>query len=152
MFDMFSVQCSPFYDEWQYVSHLSSLTWVHYILPFPFLLFAAFQYFTFLFIRFDISSEHFDSSPEPHVLLALLHPSPNLIVFQLIRIAVVMVACFHEYNSLLMSDDNFDDTDENLDDEDDYHLLHSFLEVTPPSVLFDIRQPEQQVPAHDNND
>ena len=149
---MFSVQCSPFYDEWQCVSHLSSLTWVHYILPFPILFFAVFQYFTSLFIRFDISSEHFDSSPEPHVLLALLHPSPNLIVFQLIRIAVVMVACFHEYNSLLMSDDNFDDTDENLDDEDDYHLLHSFLEVTPPSVLLDIRQPKQKIPAHDSND
>ena len=51
-----------------------------------------------------------------------------------------------------MFDDNFDDTDENLDDEVDSHLLHSFLEVTPPSVLLDIRQPEQKIPAHDNND
>ena len=51
-----------------------------------------------------------------------------------------------------MFDDNFDDTEENFDDEDVSHLLHSFLEVTPPSVLLDIRQPEHQIPAHDNND
>ena len=51
-----------------------------------------------------------------------------------------------------MSDDNFDDPDENLDDEYDSHLLNSFLEVTPPSVLLDIRQPEQKIPAQDNND
>ena len=51
-----------------------------------------------------------------------------------------------------MFDDNFDDTDENLDDEVDSHLLNSFLEVTPPSVLLDIRQPKQKIPAHDNND
>ena len=51
-----------------------------------------------------------------------------------------------------MFDHNFDDTDENLDDEVDSHLLNSFLEVTPPSVLLDIREPEQQIPAHDNND
>ena len=152
MFDMFSVQCSPFYDEWQCVSHLSSLTWVHYILPFPILFFAVFQYFTSFFIRYDVSSEDFVCSPEPHVLLALLHPSPNLIVFQLIRIAVVMVAYFHEYDSYLTSKDNVDDTDENLDDEVDSHLLNSFLEVTPPSVLLDIRQPEQNIPGHDSND
>ena len=51
-----------------------------------------------------------------------------------------------------MSKDNVDDTDEKLDDGVDSHLLHSFLEVTPPSVLLDIRQPEQKIPAHDNND
>ena len=46
---------SVFYDEWQCVSHLSSLTWVHL--------------------------EHFVSLPEPHILLALLHPSPYLNIF-----------------------------------------------------------------------
>ena len=51
-----------------------------------------------------------------------------------------------------MSHDKFDETDENLDDEDDSHLLHSFLEVTPPGVLLDIRQPEHQIPGHDSND
>ena len=51
-----------------------------------------------------------------------------------------------------MSKDNVDNTDENLDDEVDSHLLNSFLEVTPPSVLLDIRQPEQKIPAHDSND
>ena len=79
MFDMVSVHRYMMNGS-VYLIYLPSLGFTKF-----FLLPVVFQYFTSFFIGFDVSSDHFVYSPEPHILLALFHPSPHLIIFRFIR-------------------------------------------------------------------